>query len=195
MKWAFIDAVWVADNALCRQAQGACWGFVAEKHRFILFGTYPFEEQWRPLVMMVMMLALVILTLNTNFWGRWLWISWAAGLPVMYILLQGGMFGLTFVSTTQWGGLPLTLILSVFGIVASFPLAVALALGRRSNLPAIKLLCIGFIELIRGVPLITLLFMASLMINLFLPEGITFRQAAAGADRDHHLFCGLHCRS
>jgi general L-amino acid transport system permease protein len=173
-EWAFVNAVWVADNAACREASGACWGFVNEKHRFILFGTYPFEEQWRPFVMMFMLLTLVILTLNTNYWGRWLWISWAIGLPVMYVLMQGGVLGLTFVSTTQWGGLPLTLILSVFGITASFPLAIALALGRRSNLPAIKLICIGFIELIRGVPLITLLFMASLMINLFLPSGISF---------------------
>ncbi len=174
IEWAFVNAVWIADNAACREATGACWGFVNEKHRFILFGTYPFEEQWRPFVMMAMLLILVLLTLNTNNWGRWLWISWAIGLPVMYVLMQGGIFGLTFVSTTQWGGFPLTLILSVFGIVASFPLAVALALGRRSNLPAIKLLCIGFIELIRGVPLITLLFMASLMINLFLPTGMSF---------------------
>ena len=174
IEWAFTQAVWAADNAACRAASGACWGFVSEKHRFIFFGTYPYDEQWRPLVMMFILLTLVVLTLNTEMWGRWLWIGWLVGLPVMFILMQGGMLGLTFVPTSKWGGLPLTLILSVFGIVASFPLAVALALGRQSNLPAIKLICIGFIELIRGVPLITLLFMASLMINLFLPEGISF---------------------
>ncbi|MGI9479577.1 MAG: amino acid ABC transporter permease [Hyphomicrobiaceae bacterium] len=172
--WAFAQAVWVADNATCRAASGACWGFVSEKHRFIFFGTYPFDEQWRPFIMMGILLVLVILTLNTDMWGRWLWISWLVGLPVMFILMQGGVLGLTFVSTAKWGGLPLTLILSVFGIVASFPLAVALALGRQSDLPVIRMICVGFIELIRGVPLITLLFMASLMINLFLPEGMTF---------------------
>jgi len=174
IEWSFTQAVWVADNAACRAASGACWGFVAEKHRFIFFGTYPFDEQWRPFVMMAILLTLVVLTLNTDMWGRWLGIAWLAGLPVMYVLMQGGMLGLTFVSTSKWGGLPLTLILSVFGIIASFPLAVALALGRQSELPAIKMICIGFIEFIRGVPLITLLFMASLMINLFLPEGISF---------------------
>ena len=174
LDWAFINAVWLNDNATCRQASGACWGFISEKHRFIFFGTYPFDEQWRPLVMMAMLLTLVILTLNTKMWGRWLWISWAISLPVMYVLMQGGILGLTFVSTSQWGGLPLTLILSVFGIVASFPLAVLLALGRRSDLPAISLICTIFIEFIRGVPLITLLFMANLMINLFLPEGVSF---------------------
>lgn len=174
VEWAFTSAVWVADNAACRQASGACWGFIAEKYRLIFFGTYPFDEQWRPFAMMLILLALVFITLNTNNWGRVLWITWAIALPVMFILMQGGIFGLTFVSTTQWGGLPLTLILSTFGIVASFPLAVVLALGRRSDLPAIKFICVLFIELIRGVPLITLLFMASLMINLFLPTGVTF---------------------
>ncbi len=174
IEWALINAVWVSDNASCRAASGACWGFISEKHRFIFFGTYPFDEQWRPFVMMGMLLTLVVLTLNTDMWGRWLWIAWLVALPVMFILMQGGVLGLSFVSTSQWGGLPLTLILSVFGIAASFPLAVALALGRQSNLPAIKMICIGFIEFIRGVPLITLLFMASLMINLFLPEGVSF---------------------
>lgn len=174
VEWAFTQAVWVADNASCRAASGACWGFVNEKHRFIFFGTYPFDEQWRPFLMMGILLTLVVLTLNTDMWGRWLWISWLISLPVMFFLMQGGILGLTFVSTAKWGGLPLTLILSVFGIVASFPLAVALALGRQSDLPVIRMICVGFIELIRGVPLITLLFMASLMINLFLPEGMTF---------------------
>ncbi len=172
--WAIIQAVWVADNAACRAASGACWGFVSEKHRFIFFGTYPYDEQWRPFVMMFILLTLIVLTLNTNMWTRWLGISWLVGLPLMFILMQGGMLGLTFVPTSKWGGLPLTLILSTFGIIASFPLAVALALGRQSELPVIRMICVGFIELIRGVPLITLLFMASLMINLFLPEGITF---------------------
>jgi general L-amino acid transport system permease protein len=174
VQWVFVDSIWSANNEACRAASGACWGFITEKHRFIFFGTFPYEEQWRPLVMMFILLALVVLTLNTDMWGRWLWLSWLVGLPAMFILMQGGILGLTFVTTAKWGGLPLTLILSVFGIVASFPLAVALALGRQSELPVVKMICIGFIELIRGVPLITLLFMASLMINLFLPEGISF---------------------
>ena len=90
----------------------------------------------------------------------------------MYLLMIGGLPGLPYVDTEKWGGLALTLILSVNGIVFSFPLAILLALGRRSNLPAIKALCIGFIELVRGVPLITVLFMAFLMLPLFMPEGV-----------------------
>ena len=173
LNWAVFNAVFVIDPQKCRVAEGACWGFVAEKHRLMLFGTYPYEEQWRPLVMSIVLLTLVGLTMNTRLWGRWLWVSWAVGVPAMWFLMAGGIFGLTPVETDRWGGLPLTLILAVNSIVFSFPLAVLLALGRRSDLPLIKTLCIGFIEVVRGVPLITVLFMASLMLPLFLPEGMT----------------------
>jgi len=173
LNWAFFNAVFEIDAQKCRVATGACWGFVREKYRLMLFGTYPFEEQWRPLVMSIMLLTLVGLTMNTKLWGLWLWISWVIGVVAMWILMAGGVFGLTPVETDRWGGLPLTLILAVNSIVFSFPLAVLLALGRRSDLPFIKTLCIGFIELVRGVPLITVLFMASLMLPLFLPEGMT----------------------
>jgi general L-amino acid transport system permease protein len=169
--WAFTDAVFVADANACRKTDGACWGFIAEKMRLILFGTYPYSEQWRPAVTVVMLLTLIGLTMNTALWGRWLWLAWLVGVAAMWTLMRGGVFGLPQVETDRWGGLPLTLILAVNGIVFSFPLAVLLALGRRSELPAIKAICIGFIELVRGVPLITVLFMASLMIPLFLPEG------------------------
>ncbi len=98
----------------------------------------------------------------------WLWLG---GVAAMGVLMWGGILGLPFVDTEKWGGLPLTLILSVNGIVFSFPLAILLALGRRSHLPVIRAICVAFIELMRGVPLITVLFMASLMIPLFLPEG------------------------
>ena len=90
--------------------------------------------------------------------------------------MKGGIFGLPTVESDQWGGLPLTLMLSVFGMVAAYPLGILLALGRRSKMPAIKTLCILYIELIRGVPLISLLFMSSILFPLFLPEGITFNK-------------------
>jgi general L-amino acid transport system permease protein len=171
--WAVTDAVFAADPAACRVADGACWGFIIEKFRLMTFGTYPYGQQWRPLVMMIMLLTLIGLTMNTRLWGRWLWTSWFVGVVVMWVLMNGGVLGLPVVETDRWGGLPLTLILAVNGIVFSFPLAILLALGRRSDMPAIKAICIAFIELVRGVPLITVLFMASLMIPLFLPEGIT----------------------
>ena len=174
--WAVTDAVFSPDPNACRAAKGACWGFIVEKFRLMIFGTYPYAEQWRPLLTMVMLLTLIGLTMNLNLWGRTLWIGWLVSVPAMWVLMRGGMFGLVPVGTERWGGLPLTLILSVNGIVLSFPLALLLALGRRSDLPAIKAICVGFIELVRGVPLITVLFMATLMIPLFLPQGFTIDQ-------------------
>ena len=94
------------------------------------------------------------------------------GLALMGLLMKGGIFGLTPVESTQWGGLPLTLLLSVFGLTAAYPLGVVLALGRRSKMPVVKTLCVAYIELIRGVPLISLLFMSSVVFPLFLPEGV-----------------------
>ena len=142
----------------------------------MIFGLYPQDEQWRPFLMMVILLTMIILTVNTQFWGMMLWIAWAIAVPVMFILMQGGILGLEFIETDKWGGLPVTLIIASVGIVFSFPIAILLALGRRSELPIIKTICVVFIEVIRGVPLISILFMASLMIPLFLPDGMNFNK-------------------
>jgi general L-amino acid transport system permease protein len=170
--WAFLDAVWRPDSKACRAGEAACWGFIAEKHRFILFGTYPFEEHWRPAVSTVLLVGLWIFSLMRIFWRWWLSLVWLAGLAVIGVLMWGGVFGLTFVENERWGGLILTLLLSTFGIACAFPLSILLALGRRSDMPAIRALAIGYIELIRGVPLISVLFMASVMLPLFLPAGM-----------------------
>lgn len=171
--WALIDPVWVGTPQDCRATDGACWAFITEKHRFILFGLYPYDEQWRPLVAVISFLGALVLTCQPAFWRWWLLVLWPLVIVGCAILMWGGVFGLTFVDNTRWGGVPLTLILSVVGIVCSFPLAVLLALGRRSELPAVRAVSIAFIELIRGVPLISVLFMASVMFPLFLPEGVT----------------------
>ncbi len=173
VRWGLIDAVWRPDANLCRVSSGACWGFIAEKFRLMTFATYPYEQQWRPLITCFLIVGLVCVSLNPRFWSLKLALGWVLVIPLMFILMRGGVLGLSRVETEQWGGLPLTLILSAVGIVLSFPLAILLALGRRSDMPAIRALSIGYIELVRGVPLITVLFMASLMIPLFLPEGIT----------------------
>ncbi len=173
LSWALFNAVFAPDPAACRATKGACWGFIVEKFRLMTFGTYPYEQQWRPLAVTLLLLSLICATMNLRLWGRRLWITWAVCVPLMWILMRGGLLGMPLVETDKWGGLPLTLILSANGIVFSFPLAVALALGRRSELPVIRALSVGYIEIVRGVPLITVLFMASLMIPLFLPAGIT----------------------
>jgi general L-amino acid transport system permease protein len=172
--WLFLDAVWgLVDPQVCKQAEGACWTFIRQKYRLILFGTYPFDEQWRPLVGVLILLTVVGFSCNRRFWHPWLGAVWLATLLIYLTLLGGGVFGLTPVRTELWGGLPLTLLLAVVGIVVAFPLSILLALGRRSNMPIVKSICIGYIELVRGVPLITLLFMASFMLPLFMPTGVS----------------------
>jgi len=173
VEWAFIDAVWRPDAAACRAGQGACWGFIAEKHRFILFGTYPFEQHWRPAAATMVLLVLWFLSAIRFFWKIWFTIVWFMGLAVIAILMWGGVFGLPYVENERWGGLILTLLLTTFGLAIAFPLSILLALGRRSDMPVIRALCVGYIELVRGVPLISLLFMASVMLPLFLPSGVS----------------------
>ncbi len=172
-RWAFIDSLWNTTGSVCRDSDGACWSIIATNWRFIIFGFYPYELQWRPSVAMLLLFGLLFLSRNRKYWSKYLAYGWLAGLIVMGILMRGGLFGLTPVETTQWGGLPLTLLLSVFGLTAAYPLGVALALGRQSRMPTIRWMCVVYIELIRGVPLISLLFMGSIILPLFLPEGIT----------------------
>jgi general L-amino acid transport system permease protein len=171
--WAFLDAVWKPDSKACRAGEGACWGFIAEKHRFILFGTYPFDLHWRPAIATVLLIGLWVFSAIRRFWRGWLVLVWLAGLTVIGILMWGGVFGMPYVENERWGGLILTLLLTTFGVAFAFPLSILLALGRRSDMPVIRGLCVGYIELIRGVPLISLLFMASVMLPLFLPHGVT----------------------
>jgi general L-amino acid transport system permease protein len=171
--WAFLEAVWRPDPKACRATEGACWGFIADKHRFILFGTYPYDEHWRPAIASALLVGLWIFSGFRRFWKWWLGAVWLAGLTAIGVLMWGGVLGLPFVENERWGGLILTLLLSTFGVAFAFPLSILLALGRRSSMPVIRWLAVGYIELIRGVPLISLLFMASVLLPLFLPEGVT----------------------
>jgi general L-amino acid transport system permease protein len=182
ISWGLVHAVWSVpqgpngpNTELCQKMQGigACWAVVGEKYRFILFGRYPYEEQWRPAICIVLFLALYAASAMRRFWRRELVLFWLATLGVIGALMWGGFAGMPLVSTDEWGGLPITLILATFGLAFAFPLSVVVALGRRSTgMPAVKLLCVIYVELIRGVPLISLLFMASVMFPLFMPEGL-----------------------
>ena len=175
LPWGVFNAVWTGSSADCRAAKGvgACWTMFGEKWRFILFATYPFDEQWRPAISSAIFIGLYFFSAMRANWNMRLPIAWVAGLVSIAVLMWGGVFGLSFVPQERWGGLVLTLILSTFGLALAFPLAILLALGRRSHMPVIKTMCVVYIELIRGVPLISLLFMASVMFPLFLPEGMS----------------------
>lgn len=176
IQWAFIDADWVGTTRQDCTSGGACWVFVQQRIGQFMYGFYPTELRWR---------------VNTTLW---LAIIGAAPLfipqmsrkavyglgflvvyPLLaYWLLHGGFLGLATVPTSQWGGLMLTLVIAAVGIAGALPLGILLALGRRSNMPAIRVICVTFIEFWRGVPLITVLFMSSVMLPLFLPEGLSF---------------------
>ena len=175
LQWAIIDADWVGTSRADCTSGGACWVFVATRLNQFLYGFYPQAEQWRVnLGLAVLGLALIPLFITRFRRKRVLLIGLVIGYPILaYLLFYGGAFGLAVVPTHQWGGLMLTLVLAVVGIVLSLPLGILLALGRRSEMPVIKAACVTYIELWRGVPLITVLFMASVMLPLFFPEEVT----------------------
>ena len=173
INWALIESSWFSSGDQCKAGEGACWSVVTANIRFILFGFYPHELQWRPLLAVVILVSLLFYSQNRNHWKKSLFYSWLIGLFTMGLLLKGGLFGLDVVETSKWGGLPLTLLLSVFGLTAAYPIGIMLALGRQSKMPVIKSFSVVYIELIRGVPLISLLFMSSVVFPLFLPEGMS----------------------
>jgi general L-amino acid transport system permease protein len=175
LQWGVFNAVFAIDANACQAARGtgACWGVVGEKYRAILFGRFPFDEQWRPLLATLIMLTGLVLSCMRYFWKPWLAIMWVGVLGAFFVLMGGGVFGLTPVRTDMWGGLPLTVMLATLSLFLAFPLSVLVALGRRSDLPIIRSVCVTYIELIRGVPLISILFMASFMFPLFMPQGMT----------------------
>ncbi|HTV69828.1 MAG TPA: amino acid ABC transporter permease [Rhizobiaceae bacterium] len=172
-QWAIFDAIWRdVPASVCRAAEGACWAFVREKARFILFGFFPYDQQWRPSLAVVLLIGLVGASANRRFWNSGLILLWPAVITLVLTLMGGGVFGLDLVPTSKWGGLPLTLMLAIVGSALAFPLGILLALGRVSDMPLVRWICVGYIEFVRGVPLITVLFMASVMLPLFMPSGV-----------------------
>jgi general L-amino acid transport system permease protein len=233
LNWALFTATFDAKTGAECRGHGACWALIHEKYRYIFFGSFPYEQHWRPLFAVIAMLGMLVLSADRRMWNKRLIAIWGIGTFVSFLLMFGqihisislilfialaagglgmilrgalatpgelngwralaaiGAVGLvlrmvgvlpawslaiaplSYVETGLWGGIPVTIILATYGLVFAFPFGILLALGRRSNLPLIKGLCVGFIELIRGVPLISLLIMASVMLPLFLPSGMT----------------------
>lgn len=174
LDWAVLRASWRPSVEACRaDGAGACWGVITEKYRIILLGRYPFDEQWRPLLATLLMLGLLMLSCVRACWKPWLAALWVVVLSLYFVLMYGNTLGLSQVETDRWGGLPLTILLASLSIALSFPLALLIALGRRASLPAIRTLCTVYVELVRGVPLVSVLFMASFMFPLFMPQGFS----------------------
>ncbi|MES2090471.1 MAG: amino acid ABC transporter permease [Pseudomonadota bacterium] len=175
--WAILAAVawkvldWAVLNAVFRPDQGACWGVIAEKYRPLLFGRYPYEQQWRPLLALLLMLGSAMAVL---------WRPWALSVrgfvtgallvgASVGLLLHGGLAGWPVVPSDQWGGLPLTVLLAWLTLLTSLPLGIALAVGRRSKGRWVRMACTTFIEITRGVPLVMVLFMAAFMLPAIIP--------------------------
>ena len=177
VQWGFIDATWQGANKAACTGGGACWAFVGAYFDQFMYGLYPEEEYWRINIALILLVVLIGMFAVKSINKVYLTATILVAYPIVaFILFAGGVFGLPVVETSLWGGLFLTTLLGVVGIVASFPLGVVLALGRRSDMPIVKSVCVVFIETIRAVPLITILFMASVMIPLFLPDGMNFNK-------------------
>lgn len=173
LSWVFFDAVgFGGDEALCRSATGACWPFMQEKARLILFGTYPYEEQWRAALASLIVIGLVSTLMFKRLTVKLMILLWVVGGALFVGLMLGHVMGLSAVQTVQWNGLPVFLLLSVFSLAAAFPLGVVLALARHQNQHLlIRSLATGYIELIRGVPLLTVLFMGLFILPMIMPPG------------------------
>jgi general L-amino acid transport system permease protein len=176
LEWAIFKASWVGTTQADCNKEGACWVFIIQRFGQFMYGYYPAEFRWRvDLTVLLAVIGVAPLFIakvpKKGYYGLGFIILYPI---IAYFLLHGGAFGLENVATSQWGGLMLTLVIAVVGIAGALPLGILLALGRRSNMPAVKVVCVTFIEFWRGVPLITVLFMSSVMLPLFLPEGMNF---------------------
>jgi general L-amino acid transport system permease protein len=177
LMWGVVHAVFSTHGRgpdACRAAgAGACWAVVGEKLRLVVFGLYPYAQQWRPAAAMAVLVAMYGVSTRPSWWSARLGMAWAAALAAVGLLMWGGAAGLPWVPDDQWGGLPVTLVLATLGLAAGFPLAVVLALLRHSSHPGVgKALAVAYIEIARSVPLLAVLFLASVMIPLFLPPGL-----------------------
>ncbi len=178
LQWALFQANFLGTTTDDCSGEGACWVFLRQRLGFFIYGFYPEELRWRINICYALLALVLVPQFIDQAPGRkWLGLFGITGLPLIgYFLVAGGTFGLEPVETSKWGGLTLTLILAYVGIIAALPIGILLALGRRSEMPVIRGLCVVFIEVWRAVPLITVLFMASVMLPLFLPEGMNFEK-------------------
>lgn len=177
IEWGIINATWTGTSQSACTGGGACWAFVTSHFKQFMYGLYPDKETWRVNLAAILIVLLVGMFAIKAINKLYLSLAIIVVYPIVaYFLFAGGVLGLVEVETSMWGGLFLTVLLGVIGIVSSFPIGILLALGRRSDMPVAKSVCVVFIETIRAVPLITILFMASVMIPLFLPDGMNFNK-------------------
>lgn len=169
LRWTVLDATFSGTSADCAARAGACWAFVGAKFRFFLFAFYPPALHWRPALVILLLLALLAATATPRFWRRGLLPAWPAVIALCWLLMAGAFA--TPVPSNQWGGLPVTLLVWSVCFAVSLPLAVLLALARRSAMAGLRLLSVAYIELMRGIPMVAILYVAMLILPMALPEG------------------------
>lgn len=174
--WGIKNASFGATPESCEGIQGACWGVIRDMWPVFMVGTYPSDQRWRALAALLLIVILVIASLFRRLRQKKLiYLLWALSPIVIFFLIRGGsVSGLPYVESSRWGGLMLTVMLSAVGMTCAFPISLLLALGRRSRMLVVKAFCVAYIELIRGVPLISILFMASVVLPLFFPSEMEF---------------------
>jgi len=173
LDWGILNAVWTSPDgtsAVCRDIEGACWAVINVRWRLILFGLYPYDEQWRSTLACLIIVATGILSCMPYFW-RPLRLAplWLLGFAAFYGLMYGGVFGLPVVPATEWGGLTLTVFVYAGVVLLGMPLAICLALMRQSRLPVVAKTTGAIIDTVRSLPLISILFTAALILPLVLP--------------------------
>jgi general L-amino acid transport system permease protein len=171
LDWMIFDATWSGTKEEITK-EGARWIFIFEKFNQFIYGFYPEELYWRPNLALIVFVVYVVAFRKIDCVKAKAFII--ISFPIIAFTLVSGGLGLEHVETAKWGGLLLTIIVASVGIIASFPIGILFALGRQSNMPIIKTISVMYIEFIRGVPLITLLFMSSVILPLFFPEGMDF---------------------
>lgn len=172
LDWAFLSAVFSAEDGpeACRAAAGACWSVIANRWRIIMFGLYPYEEQWRSALACAVVVVMVVLSCLPAFWtGKRIALVWGLGTTLFYFLLKGGVLGLNRVGEEAWGGLALTLFIFVSTCLIGFPLSIVLALLRRSQLPWISRTTGLIIDCVRSLPLVSILFAFAVVVPFMLP--------------------------
>ncbi len=175
VRWAIIQASLFGNTRADCTGDGACWTFIRVRLPLFFYGRYPTNEYWRVDLAGLLLVAFCVPVLRDGIRHRWLWVLLLLMLfpTLAAILLWGGVLGLDYVDTTLWGGLMLDVIIAFVTVAGSLPFGILLALGRRSRLPVVRTLSIGYIELWRGVPLLTVLFMSAVLLPLFLPAGVS----------------------
>jgi general L-amino acid transport system permease protein len=174
VRWAFVNSVVIGEQPSACAAAGACWAVVFAHARTILFGLYPYAEQWRAaLALFIVALAITVtFVMGGARLGRVV-LLWTGTAIAFIVLMAGGFAGLKPVPTDAWGGLPLSIFVFIASVLVGFPLAIVLALGRGSRLPAFRIVCTAAIEAVRAVPILTILFCAAIVLPLMLPDWLT----------------------